>query len=271
MSPATTLQVESDWWKDIFDDFYLQTDARSVCDNRLTRREVDFIEEALSCDKSSAVLDFCGGQGRHALELARRGFTRVTLLDYSDCLTRLGRKEASREALATNFIRGDARYSGLRSRSFSAVIIMGSSFGYFVDDRENRKMLQEAYRLLLPGGELLLDLPDRAFVLSRFKPVASHRINDDLEVIRTREHDQSVVYCRETVVSRTKGCLRDLSYCTRLYSPEQITKLLMTEGFSRIAFQKDFLRRDREGDFGTMTNRMMVRAEKRPYSHSEKT
>ena len=260
---TTTLHVEPDWWKDIFDDFYLQTDARSVCDKRLTRREVDFIEEALSCDKSSPVLDLCGGQGRHSLELARRGFTCVTILDYSDCLIRLGHKEANREALDTNFIRGDARCSGLRSRSFSAVIIMGSSFGYFVDDRENRKMLQEAYRLLLPGGELLLDLPDRAFVLSRFKPVASHRVNDDLEVVRTRKHDQNVVYCRETLVSRTKGCLRDRSYCTRLYSPEQITRLLMTEGFSGIAFQKDFLRRDREGDFGTMTNRMIVRAEKR--------
>ena len=258
------LQVEPDWWKDIFDDFYLQTDARSVCDNRLTRREVDCIEEALSCDKASAVLDFCGGQGRHSLELARRGFSRVTLLDYSGCLIRLGHKQAIREALGTNFIRGDARYSGLRSRSFNAVIIMGSSFGYFVDDRENRKMLQEAYRLLLPDGVLLLDLPDRAFVLSRFKPVVSHRVDDDLEVIRTRKHDKNVIYCRETVVSHTKGCLRDRSYCTRLYSPEQITRLLRDEGFSRIAFEKDFLRRDREGDFGTMTNRMMVRAEKRP-------
>ena len=262
-TPTTTLHVEPDWWKDIFDDFYLQTDARSVCDNRLTRREVDFIQEALSCDKLSPVLDLCGGQGRHSLELARRGFTRVTTLDYSDCLIRRGRKEANREALETNFIRGDARFSGLRSRAFSAVIIMGSSFGYFVDDRENRKMLQEAYRLLLPGGELLLDLPDRAFVLSRFKPVVSHRVNDDLEVVRTRKHDHNVVYCRETVVSLTKGCLRDHSYCTRLYSPEQITRLLINAGFSAVAFQKDFLRRDREGDFGTMTNRMMVKAEKR--------
>ena len=257
-----TLSVEPGWWKDLFDEVYLQTDARSVCDERLTAREVDFIEAALNCDKSSAVLDLCGGQGRHALELTRRGFTRVTLLDYSDCLVRLGRKRAIREVLKTNFIRGDARFSGLRGRTFKAVIIMGSSFGYFQDEQENRKMLQEAYRLLTPGGELLLDLPDRAFVFKRFKPMVSHRVDDDIEVVRNRSHDRDVVYCRETVVSRTKGCLRDRTYCTRLYGPEQISELLTGEGFSGIAFQNDFLRRDREGDFGTMTSRMMVKAQK---------
>jgi len=51
----------------IFDDVYLQTDARSVCDDQLTREEVDFLENGPKISKRWQILDLCGGQGRHAL------------------------------------------------------------------------------------------------------------------------------------------------------------------------------------------------------------
>ena len=34
---------DPDWWKRLFDETYLITDARSVCDERVTRSEVDFL------------------------------------------------------------------------------------------------------------------------------------------------------------------------------------------------------------------------------------
>ena len=74
-------RIDSDWWKELFDDIYLLTDARSVCNKELTRLEVDFLQETLDLDKSAPILDLCGGQGRHSLELSRRGFMKVTVLD----------------------------------------------------------------------------------------------------------------------------------------------------------------------------------------------
>ena len=59
-------KVDPDWWKRIFDEIYLITDARSVCDDELTCREVDFLERVLDLKKSWSILDLCGGQGRHA-------------------------------------------------------------------------------------------------------------------------------------------------------------------------------------------------------------
>jgi D-alanine-D-alanine ligase len=38
-----SIKVDPDWWKTLFDEVYLLTDARSVCDVRITRREVDLI------------------------------------------------------------------------------------------------------------------------------------------------------------------------------------------------------------------------------------
>ena len=43
-----TIRVDPEWWKTLFDEVYLLTDARSVCDDKLTSREVDVICELLS-------------------------------------------------------------------------------------------------------------------------------------------------------------------------------------------------------------------------------
>jgi D-alanine-D-alanine ligase len=42
-----SIKADPDWWKTMFDDVYLLTDARSVCDEDITRREVDLICELL--------------------------------------------------------------------------------------------------------------------------------------------------------------------------------------------------------------------------------
>ncbi len=257
-----TIQVDSDWWKNIFDDVYLMTDSRSICDKTLTRTEVDFIETALNVKKTDPVLDLCGGQGRHAMELSRRGFENVTVIDYSDYLIRMGKQKANQHNLNTLFLQGDARDTNLVEESVGAVIIMGGSFGYFVQDEENKKILKETFRLLMPAGELLLDLPDKNYVLKNFKPVSVHKAGDTIEVTRTRELAQDVIYCREIVICSEEGCLRENNYCVRLYTPEKISGILSSIGFSDITFQEDFMDRQGQGDYGTMTSRMVVKAYK---------
>lgn len=257
-----TIHIDTDWWKNIFDDIYLLTDSRSICDDTLTREEVDFIETALNINKTDPVLDLCGGQGRHAIELSRRGFTSVMVLDYSDYLVRMGRQQADQLNLNTIFFQGDARDTRLIKESIGAVIIMGGSFGYFVHNEENKKILKETFRLLMPKGELLLDLPDKKHVLKNFKPVSMHKAGETIKVTRERELQQDVIYCREVVTCSEKGCLRENTYCVRLYTPEQISGMLGSIGFSDISFQKDFMDRQGQGDYGTMTSRMVVKAHK---------
>ena len=257
-----SIQVDNDWWKDVFDEIYLLTDARSVCDEKLTCREVDFLEATLDWDKSASILDLCGGQGRHSLELSRRGYTNVTVLDYSGYLIDLGEKRAKVEGLNTIFIQGDARNTSLPEQSFQFIIIMASSFGYFINEDENKKILSESFRLLMPRGTLLLDLPDRDYVLQNFKPFSCHKVNEDITVSRERELGDDIIYSRETVTSEKHSNICDRTYCTRLYRPEKISGLLYTAGFSSTTCKKDFMNRKSEGDYGCMTNRMIVTAKK---------
>jgi len=257
-----SIPVNADWWKEIFDDLYLLTDGRSVCDDALTADEVDFIQSVLVPDKSAPILDLCGGQGRHALELSQRGFINVTVLDYSKYLIQAGRKKAQNQNLNTVFIQGDARDTGLGSENFQSVIIMGGSFGYFVHDEENQKILKESFRVLKPEGTLILDLPDKNYVQKNFKSVSNHRPGGTIEVTRERKLKQDILYCRETVTCTKQGCLRDNTFCIRLYSPEKIVRMLKKIGFSDVYFQEDFMDRQEKGDYGTMTNRMVVKTRK---------
>ncbi|MGD8286407.1 MAG: class I SAM-dependent methyltransferase, partial [Desulfobacterales bacterium] len=125
-----SIDVNPDWWKFLFDDVYLLTDARSVCNETLTRREVDVICELLPIDLNQRILDLCGGHGRHSFELCRRGYTSCTLLDYSKTLIDKARSNAGEYNYPLETIRCDARKTDLPSNSFNHVLIMGNSIGY---------------------------------------------------------------------------------------------------------------------------------------------
>lgn len=256
-----SITPDTDWWKRIFDETYLLTDARSVCDDALTSREVDFIVSALSPKRSAPILDLCGGQGRHSIELARREYQNVTVLDYSKHLIDVGYNKARSEGLLNPvFVRGDARDTRLPNESYLYIIVMGSSFGYFMDEDENIRILKEGFRLLMPGGSMLLDLPDREHVIKNFRTSSTHRVDGDVTVCRERELAEDIVLSSETVSSPSKGLIREIKYCTRLYSAVKIGGMLKDAGFGPVSFHKDFMLR--KGDFGTMTNRMVVTARK---------
>lgn len=255
-----SIHIADNWWEDLFDEIYLLTDARSVCDSQLTTQEVCFLVKILDMDKSASILDLCGGQGRHSLELSRSGFTDVTVLDYSHYLLEIGKKIAQQEQLTTRFIQGDARGTTFPAESFHFIIIMASSFGYFINEHENEKILLEAFRLLKPHGMILLDLPDREYVINNFRPFSSHKATNDITVNRKRELGDDIIFTREIVISKEKGCIRDRNYCIRLYGQGKIAELISSAGFSSIIFEKDFMNSQAKEDFGCMNNRMVVKA-----------
>jgi D-alanine-D-alanine ligase len=256
------VDIDPDWWKRIFDETYLITDARTVCDEDLTSREVDFLEEILNFERSWPILDLCGGQGRHSLELSRSGFQDVTVLDYSEILIDHGRKRAKEEGLTVLFVQNDARDTGLPSQRFRIILVMASSLGYLADEVDDERILCEAFRLLMPKGLLLLDLPCREFVLENLTPQSWHEADDDIVVCRQRRLDKDAIVCREVVISKSKGLIRDETYCTRLFSQEKIAAMLLSAGFSSVDIRGDFVSHDKRGDYGCMNNRMIVIAKK---------
>jgi len=256
------IEVDPDWWKTLFDDVYLLTDARSVGDESLTRLEVDVVCELLPMDVGHKILDLCGGQGRHSFELCKRGFEACTLVDYSRSLTDVAKKMAQKNQYPLKVVRCDARLIDLGPEQFNHVLIMGNSLGYIQQPDADKKIISEAYRVLQPGGWLLVDVTDGTAVKKSFNPNAWHEVGEDTVVCRQREFRDNVVRAREMVISKKDGLIRDRTYAVRLYEPQTLLSLLETTGFSQIKIHTDFSPHRFEGDYGFMNRRMLAVGQK---------
>lgn len=257
-----SIQADQDWWKTMFDETYLITDARSVCDDEITRREVDVICEMLPVHPEHKILDLCGGHGRHSLELYFRGFTECTLLDYSRCLLDCALKKANELNASLDVVCCDSRNTGLPSAFFDHVCIMGNSMGYIDDSSSDRKMLEESHRLLRPGGWILVDVTNGKNILNSFSPSAWHEIEEDTVVCRQRERIGNRIHAREMVLSKKEGLIRDKTYSIRIFEPAYLLELLEQAGFGHVEVQTGFSPNQKEGDFGFMNSRMLARGQK---------
>ncbi len=262
LEAALKIEVRPDWWKDFFDRTYLVTDARSVENPRLTSQEVDLLIDLLKLEKSHRILDLCGGHGRHSLELGRRGYSHLTVLDYSRFLIEEGKRRASEEGIRIEFRKGDARYSEFEDCCYDAVFIMGNSLGYSSEEKDDFAMLREANRVLKGGGGFLLDLTDHEALFQNFKPYSCHQADPDTAICRIREIVGSVVRVREVVHSRLRGRIKDRCYSERVYSQEKIKSLLECAGFRNIEIKKGALSRSGKEDYGLMNFRTIVVAYK---------
>ena len=251
--------IDLEWWKHIFDSIYLLTDARSVCDERLTRAEADLMEGFLQVGRHEPILDLCGGQGRHSLELARRGYTHITTLDYSAYLLGLGKQS---DDSRVRFVRADARCLPFHRNAYRAVAIMACSFGYFTEDNENAAVLREAYRVLTPGGILLIDITDAEKALKQMAENTWHEAKQDIFVLRKRKLQSGGIAVRELVVSKGKGLIRESNYFEKLYSASQIRTLVSSAGFRAVKVYQGLKRICKERDLGFMSSRMIVTARK---------
>ncbi|MEJ2656828.1 MAG: class I SAM-dependent methyltransferase [Desulfobacterales bacterium] len=256
------IKIDPDWWKTLFDDIYLLTDARTVCDDDITRLEVNVICELIPLQTESRILDLCGGHGRHSLELLSRGFSSCTLLDYSQHLIHRAKAKASECNAAMDFVLGDARDVGFLNESFDHVFIMGNSLGYIQEPDGDRRIIKEAYRLLRSGGWFLIDVADGDAVKQSFNPSAWHEIGDDMVVCRWRKLEKNSIHAREMILSKEKGLIRDQNYAIRLYGLKTLSALMEEAGFRKVDVRTGFSPHKCSGDYGFMNHRMLVTGQK---------
>ena len=253
-----SISVRKNWWETLFDDIYLITDARSVCDEIITSSEVELVCRLLEIRDDHRIIDLCGGHGRHSLELIARGYRDCTLLDYSPHLLKKARDQSRARGILLNIVRGDARNISFKSGNFDRACIMGNSLGYISEDQADVRIVSEVYRLLRSGGRILIDVADGEYVRGSFKPAAWHEIGRDIVVCRRRELREGFIDTREVVLDKKKGLIRDESYSIRLFDEEKLHSLLRRAGFSSIEIHKDFSVHDLDGDYGFMNNRMIA-------------
>src|SRR5947207_12412485 len=240
LGPVSDLErhLPSEWWRTLFNSLYLETDGDIVENDSNTRAEVDLLIRSAGIERHHRILDLCCGQGRHSLELARRGFRHVTGLDRSRYLIRLARKRARQRNLQVSFHEGDARRFRLGDGEFHCVCVLGNSFGYFDRPEDDLAVLEAVKRALASGGVLVMDLMDGEWMRSHFETRSWEWVDQNHFVCRERglAEDGDRLISREVVVHAERGVIADQFYAERLYSKERMEALMQRAGFTNIRF-----------------------------------
>ncbi len=148
-----------EWFHQLSDGFWLLPDE-------VGEEEARFLKRALRLRQGHRVLDAPSGAGRVAVHLALAGCD-VTGVD----IRRTFIARAQRRFRAAG-VSGTLAVLDIREIEscceFHGIFNWGGSFGYFGDD-ENADLIRRFAKALRPGGRLLIDLPNRARILRRFK------------------------------------------------------------------------------------------------------
>jgi cyclopropane fatty-acyl-phospholipid synthase-like methyltransferase len=164
-----------DWfeaWFDspLYDKLYANRDQEEA------RRLIALLEGELLLRPDSNILDLGCGRGRHAITLAKKGY-RVKGIDLSERAIETAKEKAENEKLDhTSFEVRDMR-SPLPEK-FDTILNLFTTFGYFLDDDENARLLDSVAKMLKENGTFVVDYLNASYVKDTLVPEDSGRVQD---------------------------------------------------------------------------------------------
>jgi SAM-dependent methyltransferase len=148
------MDVENDWYASAF-----KPEMADMAWAENTGREVDRLIRMLRPNGSERVLDLACGNGRHALELTRRGFT-VVGVELAGPLLEVAREDAARAGLEVTYLQADLRELEFEEEFDLVLNLDSGAIGYFESEEENLRTFAAAARALRSGGRQLMQLPN---------------------------------------------------------------------------------------------------------------
>lgn len=243
------------WFSDVFDEDYLRT--LPFLTPQATQAEAELVAASLGTSPGAKLLDVGCGYGRHAMELAARGY-HVVGLDLSTPLLVRGGEEAHRRGLTINFIRGDMRELDFDGQ-FDGAYCLFSTFGYF-DDETNKKTAGNIARALRPGGKCVFEILNRDYVIADL-PTRVWWEGDGcvvLEEVDFNYFTSRICVNRSVVFDDGRQLEQEISI--RAYSLHEVGKLMLAAGFRVLEVSGSYQTRGRF--FGNQSRHIIVVAER---------
>lgn len=244
------------WFKDVFTEEFLRTIPRDV--ERVTEREALFIQDSLSLQHGSRILDLACGFGRHAIALTQRKLE-IVGLDLSMALLQRALQDAQRRNLSIKFVHGDMRSMNF-NEIFDGCYLWQSSFGYF-DDVTNFKVLKDIARALKPGGRFLIDVMNRDYVIADMPSRCWWEGRDCIFLEEVDfDYSRSILHTKRSFIYEDGSPPLEQNSFVRLYGMHEMMQLLKNAGFRLIEVSGGLSMRGRF--LGTNSDRMIFLLEK---------
>ena len=238
--------MNSDWYSEgegkFFGPSYLEAYDLILTPER-TMREVDFVESVFDLKNNPEVkmLDIPCGHGRHAIELARRGY-KVTGQDLNGYFLEVARKKAKEDKVDINFIQGDMREINFENE-FDYAINLFTAFGYLESKSEDQKHLDAVYKTLKLDGKLILEVRNRDWALRNYEVESSHVDKNGVIYIEEREFEIETSRNHSRVyVLYPDGTRKDFGGWTslRFYTATELIEMFETAGFEVLKIYGDY-------------------------------
>ena len=218
------------WFEEWFDS-PLYEKLYSNRDEKEAASLADLIEEVIPVSDYQNILDLGCGRGRHSITLAERGY-QVTGIDLSEKVIEKAKNIAKQKELQNvEFLVRDMRDP--IPKQFNAVVNLFTTFGYFLEDEENRRVLRNTPKMLVKGGVLFIDYLNPHYVEKNFMPSESG-IYENLIYNVTRKIKDGMVF--KTVQFSGESLDKPVKYIERvkLYGLEWFKEVLGECGFKII-------------------------------------
>ena len=199
--------------------------------------EVEAVLSLLEIDPGASVLDLPCGVGRHSLELTRRGY-HVTAVDRTDSYLQTACRRASAEGLQLELVQADMR-EFLRPGAFDAALNLFTSFGYFEDPDEDRKVADNLFRSLKPGGSLVMEMMGKEVLARIFLPRDWQELPDGTYFLQERRISPDWTWIENRWILLGDGGRQEFILGHRIYDGAGLRALLLDVGFESVALFGD--------------------------------
>ncbi|HEX7713515.1 MAG TPA: class I SAM-dependent methyltransferase [Bacillota bacterium] len=209
-----------------------------------TENQVAFIIKTLGLTGKERVLDLACGYGRHALSLARKGYS-VVGVDITKDFIDDARKEAKSASLAIDFIQADIRELSYQNEFDAVLNLADGAIGYLENDAENLEIFDIIARALKPGGKHFMDICNaehaEAFFPKRHWEIGSTTLSLpgfdwDKETRRMLFSDWSIPFGE---IARKPDSIEPFS-STRLYSRAELDDIFQARGMAIVDTFADY-------------------------------
>jgi SAM-dependent methyltransferase len=129
-----------------------------------------------------------------------------------------------------------------RESAFNAIVNLFTSFGYFKDPADDRRVAGNMFANLKPGGRLIMELMSKEILARIFLPSSTSIIGERI-VVEEHHIKKAWGWIDNQWTLIKDGKARKFRLSHRLYSAVELTGLLADVGFTAFEVYGDFNRR----------------------------